>query len=173
MKNLLFIIAFGATVLTMPINAQGFTGIATYKSASKMTIKMDSSTVSAGEQELINQQLMKAMQKEYDLMFNAAESNWKEVDKLDNAGTASGGVEVIMIGSGGGNGLLYKNTKDKDTEAGERAWRVDSSRPIMQNVGRGKQTPLGRWEQGRRAQRIYERTPAPHPHQAHVFPGTA
>ena len=115
MKNLLFIIAFGATVLTMPINAQGFTGIATYKSASKMTIKMDSSTVSAGEQELINQQLMKAMQKEYDLMFNAAESNWKEVDKLDNAGTASGGVEVIMIGSGGGNGLLYNNTKDKSS----------------------------------------------------------
>ncbi len=113
MKNLLFFIALGATALITPLNAQGFTGVATYKSASKMTIKMDSSKVSAGEQELINQHLTKAMQKEYDLIFNNSESNWKEVEKLDKEGAYGGGVEVIMIGSGGGNGLLYKNTKDK------------------------------------------------------------
>ncbi len=113
MKHFLFFIAFGVSAFIMSINAQGFTGVATYKSASKMTITMDSSKVSAGEQELINQQLMKAMQKEYDLVFNATASNWKEVEKLDNEGASGGGVEVIMIGTGGGNGLLYKNTKDK------------------------------------------------------------
>lgn len=113
MKKLLFFIAFGATALIMPMSAQGFSGVATYKSASKMTIKMDSSRVSAGEQELINQHLMKAMQKEYNLIFNASESNWREIEKLDKDGASGGGVEVIMVGSGGGNGLLYKNTKDK------------------------------------------------------------
>ncbi|NQZ43854.1 MAG: GLPGLI family protein [Flavobacteriaceae bacterium] len=114
MKNFrmtLLLLALGMGIST---TAQEFTGIATYKSASKMSITMDSSKVSAGEQELLNQRLMKAMQKEYDLVFNATESNWKEVEKLDNAG-AGGGVEIVMIGSGGGNGLLYKNTKTKNS----------------------------------------------------------
>lgn len=122
MKNLFISIVLITTVFVKPLHAQKFTGVATYKSASKMTIKMDSSKVSTGEQELLNQRLMKALQKEYQLVFNASESNWKEVEKLDN-NAAGGGAEVMMIGSGGGgfslggggNGLLYHNTKKKNS----------------------------------------------------------
>ena len=114
MKHLLFLLVLPLTLHVGTMNAQEFTGIATYKSASKMTITMDSSQVSANEQSLINQRLMQAMQKEYKLTFNKSESNWKEMEKLDNDATG-GGVEIVMIGMGGGNdGLLYKNTKNKN-----------------------------------------------------------
>ncbi|NKI30525.1 GLPGLI family protein [Croceivirga thetidis] len=114
MKYLLILLVLPLTLHVVPANAQEFTGFATYKSASKMSITMDSTQISSNEQNLINQRLMQAMQKEYKLTFNKSESNWKEVEKLEND-AAGGGVEIVMIGMGGGNdGLLYKNTKDKN-----------------------------------------------------------
>ncbi|BFP39970.1 GLPGLI family protein [Flavobacteriaceae bacterium GF1] len=113
MKNLILIAALLGMLCPFALNAQEFTGLATYKTAAKMSITLDSTKTSSAEQEMINQRLMKALQKEYELTFNKTESNWKEVEKLDNGATGAG-VEVVMIGMGGGSdGLLYKNTKDK------------------------------------------------------------
>ncbi len=113
MKNLILIAALIGMLCPFALNAQEFTGLATYKTAAKMSITLDSTKTSSHEQEMINQRLMKALQKEYELTFNQTESNWKEVEKLDNGATGAG-VEVVMIGMGGGSdGLLYKNTKDK------------------------------------------------------------
>lgn len=113
MKNLILIAALIGMLCPFALNAQEFTGLATYKTAAKMSITLDSTKTSSTEQEMINQRLMKALQKEYELTFNQTESNWKEVEKLDNGATGAG-VEVVMIGMGGGSdGLLYKNTKDK------------------------------------------------------------
>ena len=61
MKRIRITLMFLALGVVFPTTAQEFTGIATYKSASKMSITMDSSKVSAGEQELLNQQLMRRM----------------------------------------------------------------------------------------------------------------
>ncbi|MEX0289925.1 MAG: GLPGLI family protein [Flavobacteriaceae bacterium] len=101
-------------LMGLSLAAQDFSGLATYKTAMKMEISMDSTQMSADQQDLIQQRLMKALQKEYELSFNAYESNWKEVGKLDQE-TGGSGVQVVMVGIGGGeDGLLYKNTKEKN-----------------------------------------------------------
>ena len=114
MKQLASFIVVFSILLTTKAMAQEFTGLATYKTAMKMSIALDSSRISADEQSRIQQQLMKAMQKEYTLTFNASESNWKEVEKLEKE-TGGGNVRVMMVGVGGGaDGLLYKNTAGKN-----------------------------------------------------------
>ncbi len=114
MKKLASLIMALSILLTTKAFAQEFTGLATYKTAMKMNIALDSSRVSADEQSRIQQQLMKAMQREYTLTFNASESNWKEIEKLEKE-TGDAGVRVMMVGVGGGaDGLLYKNTAKKN-----------------------------------------------------------
>jgi GLPGLI family protein len=90
--------------------AQNFAGIATYKSASKMSFSMDSTKVSDSQQEMMQAQLSKAMQKEYDLKFTVSESNWSEVESLGGA-PGSSGMEVMVMGAGE-SGLLYKNIQE-------------------------------------------------------------
>ncbi|PCE63315.1 GLPGLI family protein [Sediminicola luteus] len=95
------------------LNAQQMTGRAVYKSMSKMEIRLDSTEASAAMQADLQEQLMEAMKKDYELNFNSTESNWKELPKLDKS-MGGGGIQVIGIASGGGaDGLLYKNTKTK------------------------------------------------------------
>ncbi|MCW5516110.1 GLPGLI family protein [Muriicola sp. Z0-33] len=112
MRKSAITIALFLAFLGPQLFGQDFTGLATYKTAMKMNIAMDSTEMSADQQSLMQQRLMKALQKEYELSFNAYESNWKEVGKLDKE-TASDGIQIVMVGAGGGeDGLLYKNTKE-------------------------------------------------------------
>ena len=53
-------------------------------------------------------------QKEFRLLFNKSESNWKEQEQLDKPSNSAGGIQIQIVGVGGGvDGLLYKNTKDR------------------------------------------------------------
>ena len=114
MKKSACTIAIFLAFIAPRLAGQEFAGLATYKTAMKMKIAMDSTEMSDDQQSRMQQRLMKALQKEYELSFNAYESNWKEVGKLDKE-TAGDGIQVVMVGIGGGeDGLLYKNTKDKN-----------------------------------------------------------
>ena len=92
--------------------AQQWEGIATYKSQRKMDIKLDS-TMNDAMQQQIMAMLKKQSEKEFTLEFTQNESRYKEVAKLDNETTLSGGgVQIVVAGNGGGNDELYKNLKE-------------------------------------------------------------
>ncbi len=114
MKKIVTLIAFLSIGAVHLASAQKFTGMATYKTDTKMEIQMDSSQM-ADHMDDLQKQLRMAMQKEYQLTFTKSESNWKEQEKLNNPNNG-GAVQIRIMGMGGGaDGLLYKNTKDKKT----------------------------------------------------------
>ena len=101
-------------LMTTTLFAQDFMGVATYKTDMKVEVKLDSSKTGTNEMDMIQKQLRLAMQKDFELTFTKTESNWRELEKLNRpAGASSGGVQIQIMGTGGGNGLLYKNTKTK------------------------------------------------------------
>jgi len=123
MKNFTKLIIGSICLLTLilnPVKAQNFSGIATYHSASSM--KRTKMAIRGGDgkeielSEDMQKQLNKAMQKEYTLKFNVSESTWKEVESLEAGPTnvSSGGMQIAF--SGGGGGLLYKNTGESRYE---------------------------------------------------------
>lgn len=92
--------------------AQQLEGIATYKSQRKMDIKLDS-TMNDAMQQQIMAMLKKQSEKEFTLEFTQNESRYKEVAKLDDETTLSGGgVQIVVAGNGGGNDEIYKNLKE-------------------------------------------------------------
>ena len=114
MKKSIFTLVFLIVCSGSQLFGQDSSGLATYKTAMKMEISMDSTELSADQQSIMQQRLMKALQKEYELSFNASESNWKEVSKLDQD-TGAEGIQIVMVGIGGGeDGLLYKNVREKN-----------------------------------------------------------
>ncbi|WP_296703760.1 GLPGLI family protein [Algoriphagus sp.] len=95
-------------------NAQGLTGIAYYKSSSSFKFSMDSSKMAPEAMADIQRQLKKQMEKEYVLTFNQGESNWKQAESLGGGpATASSGGATIVINSGSGDLVLYKNLAEQ------------------------------------------------------------
>ena len=113
MKKITHILIVTAIIISSTLVAQDFKGIATYKTSSSIDIKMDSTQMPNGQMEEIQAMLKKAMQKEFELQFNASESTWKEAESLGGASKGNSNVTVVISGSGGSDGSLYKNTKDK------------------------------------------------------------
>ncbi|WP_394750732.1 GLPGLI family protein [Spongiimicrobium salis] len=113
MKTLAHILIVTAILISSKLNAQNFKGIATYKTSSSIDIKMDSTQVPNAQMDEIQAMLKKAMQKEFELQFNASESTWKEAESLGGAAPGNSNVKLVISGFGGGDGALYKNTKDK------------------------------------------------------------
>jgi GLPGLI family protein len=91
--------------------AQEFRGVATYKTDRKVNLSLDSTSMMDSEMhKQIEAQLRKQFQREYTLNFNATESVYTEVEKLDApAPAASGGVNIIIAGN---TDILYRNTKE-------------------------------------------------------------
>ena len=89
---------------------QEFQGIATYKTSRKLDIKLDSTQMNSEMHERMMQMLKKQFQKTYNLTFNKESSIYKEEESLD-APRVGGGMEVMMVSSGGSD-ILYKNTKE-------------------------------------------------------------
>ena len=112
MKILLYISLAITLFFTTLLSAQDFKGIATYKSQRKMDIQMDSTQMDGDMHKQMMAMLKKQFEKEYSLNFNNNESIYKEVEDLDKpSGMSSGGVVVMVAGSGDGD-LLYKNIKE-------------------------------------------------------------
>ncbi len=111
MKAVVQLTIFATLLVINAMRSQDFKGVATYKTATSISITMDSTKVDNAEQERMNAMIRKAMQKEFELKFNKEASSWKEVESLGDASPDTG-VRIVAIGSGSG-GVLYKNTKDK------------------------------------------------------------
>ena len=90
-------------------NAQNFQGVATYKSKTKIDIKLDSTQVASGMQEQIMEMMKKQFERSFTLTFNKNESVYMEDERLSAPQPA--GMQVMMMSSGGSD-VLYKNTKD-------------------------------------------------------------
>lgn len=111
MKKLVFIFLLG---ITAQVTGQEFMGLATYKTDMQMKVSMDSTQVMDDQMNLIQEQIMFMNKKEFQLSFNASESNWKEQEQLDKPAQGTSGIQIQIVGMGGGpDGLLYKNTKEK------------------------------------------------------------
>ena len=110
MKVIIKVIIVAALLLVSKVNAQEFSGEATYKSKRKIDIKLDSTQVDSGMQERMMEMLKKQFEKTYILSFNKEESLYKEEETLGAPQPA--GMQVVMIGSGGAD-VLYKNIKEK------------------------------------------------------------
>lgn len=97
------------------VNAQGLTGRAFYKSSSTFKISMDSTKMAPEVMADLQKQLKKQMEREYVLTFSQTESNWKQVESLGSGpATASSGGSKIVIQTGNGDRLLYKNVAEQN-----------------------------------------------------------
>lgn len=95
-------------------NAQNFSGKATYKTSRKTSFMLDSTSAARnpGMQKKMEAQIRKMFQKTFILDFNKTKSLYKEDVPLDNPQPQvdNGGLFVVGV-SGGGKGVVYKNTK--------------------------------------------------------------
>ena len=107
MKNTSYIILLLIVFVFNQSYAQEITGIATYKSFTKLDIKMDSTQVPKELQAQLLESIKQQTQKEYELQFNNTESIFQEKEQLQRPSNSmfSGGNVV----SSGGFGVFYKN----------------------------------------------------------------
>lgn len=98
-------------LFTSSLFAQDFQGQATYKSKTKIDLKLDSTKTNSKMQQQLREMLKKQFEKTYILSFNREASVFKEDEKLEAPQPA--GMNMVMIGAGGGSNILYKNTKAK------------------------------------------------------------
>ena len=96
------------------LTSQGLIGKAVYKTDRTVEVSLDSTKIQADKMNSIQEQLRKAMQKEYELVFTTTASNWSEIEKLGQPSMATSGVQIRVAG-GGDNALLYKNTKTQES----------------------------------------------------------
>ena len=110
-KGIFLIMLFLGTT----IYAQNFQGKATYKTFRKVDFKMgeEKGTPKSDMQKKIQEQLRKQFQQTYTLNFNKSESTYTQNKKLSAPKASSGGVSMIIAGSGSGADVLYKNIATK------------------------------------------------------------
>lgn len=107
------VLAFTAVLSTL--NAQDFQGEATYRTQRKLDIKMDSTStgVSKDQHAKLMAMMKKQFQKTFTLSFSKESSIYKEEESLDQPQLGGDGMQIKVIGAGGGGDILYKNTKEK------------------------------------------------------------
>ena len=101
--------------LSVTIFAQSFQGKATYKTHQKFDFKMkkEKSGVNSDLQKQLKAQLMKQFQKTYTLNFDKSTSTYKQNEELSSPQAATNGMQIKIMGNGGGTDVLYKNVADK------------------------------------------------------------
>ena len=100
---------------TVTMFGQEFHGKAVYKTHRKIDLKFgnDSKGLNPAMQKQIQTRLTNQFQKTFILNFNKSESMYKEDNQLLFPQASSGGVDIQVIGNGGGTDILYKNTIKK------------------------------------------------------------
>lgn len=116
MNTLLKLAITGLLLTFVNGHAQELQGTAYYQTKRKVSITLDSTSVSGDQQKIINEMLKKQFEKEFVLDFNKTSSVYKEVESLGDASSGSTGnisLNVVAVGiGGGGDDILYKNTKN-------------------------------------------------------------
>ncbi|WP_435261697.1 GLPGLI family protein [Tenacibaculum sp. nBUS_03] len=118
MKKIILIALILSGVL---MNAQSFQGKAIYKTHRKFDLNLDKGKGKAKAKGMIDDalqkqlkaQLMKQFQKTYTLNFNKSESVYKQNEELSSPGGQMNGIQIQIMGTGGGSDVLYKNINDK------------------------------------------------------------
>lgn len=115
MTTVIRVLVFVLTAAISTVNAQDFQGEATYRTQRKLDIKMDSTStgVSKDMHAKMMEMMKKQFQKTFKLSFNKQASIYKEEESLDQPQLGGGGMQIQMLGGGGGADILYKNTKEK------------------------------------------------------------
>ncbi len=109
MKRIVFTLF--SLIFSVLLSAQNIGGTATYKTASKMDIKLPDD-IPPERKQAIEARMAKAMQKEFTLDFNRNESLYQEVVELDKDGGNRRGMRMMTMFMGGSNGTYYKNNKE-------------------------------------------------------------
>lgn len=113
MKTRLFLLSM-SLLLSLSINAQSFSGRATYKTHRKMDLEIDS-TASNEMRKQIEEQMRRTFQKTYTLNFTKDESTYRENEKLNSPSkkpASGGGVVIMAFGGSANNNITYKNLKE-------------------------------------------------------------
>ena len=105
-KTILLLCLVFAVAITY---AQDFQGIATYKTHTKLDIKLDSSQMGGQMHDQMMAMLKKQFEKTYKLTFNKEESIYKEEEQLE--APKPQGMIMVMVETGGSD-VMYKNTKE-------------------------------------------------------------
>ncbi len=100
--------------LISSLHAQNFQGKAIYKTHRNPDLKISTgkNAPNADLQKKLHEQMKKMFQKTYTLNFTKTNSTYTQNKELEPE-VKNGGVKVMIIGNGGGNDILYKNTGEK------------------------------------------------------------
>ncbi len=112
MNTIIRVLVMALTVVFSTVSAQEFQGVATYKTQRKVDIKLDSTQMDSQMQERMLAMMKKQFQKTYNLTFNKEISTYKQEEELDKPQVGGGDFQVMVVGNGGGDDVLYKNTKE-------------------------------------------------------------
>lgn len=116
MNIVIRILLLSMALVVTSVKAQDFQGKATYKTQRSVDIKLDSTSNSGMTSDMHKQMqamLKKQFQKTFTLSFNREASIYKENESLAPPQVGGGsGMQIMVVGSGGGADILYKNTKD-------------------------------------------------------------
>ncbi|MDP5081844.1 MAG: GLPGLI family protein [Winogradskyella sp.] len=114
MITIIRVLVLGLILVVSSAHAQDFQGVATYRTQQKIDIKMDSTSVGFSKENhaMMMEMMKKQFQKTFNLSFNKEASVYKEEESLDQPQLGGGGMQIKIVGAGGGSDVLYKNTKD-------------------------------------------------------------
>jgi GLPGLI family protein len=112
MNTIIKALVFSLALIFTHANAQEFQGEATYKSKRKLDIKLDSTQVNSEMHQRMMEMMKKQFEKTFILSFNKSESIYKEEESLEAPTPSGGGMQFVMVNSGGAD-ILYKNVKEE------------------------------------------------------------
>ena len=107
-KSIFFLVFICIGILCFGQN--DFQGEATYKTLTKVDIKLDDAKIKSDMQAKIMEQLAKGSQETFMLSFNKEESIYKKEESLAKPQPQTGGFSISFSSSKGD--VLYKNTKE-------------------------------------------------------------
>lgn len=108
--NTLIKVSVGAIFLIIgSLNAQEFTGVATYKSHRKIDLKMDDHDENSALKQSLQEQLTKQFQREYQLVFNKEASLYEQEEQLATPAPAAKGIQITVSS---GSDVMYRNAKE-------------------------------------------------------------
>ena len=102
------------TGLCYILNAQQFSGTATYSSNTKVDITFDTTQIPPERLKMMKQMMRQQLQKEYTLKFNRTASLFEEVEQLEQEGMMRGAGMMVMMAGGAGS-KVYKRLADKQS----------------------------------------------------------
>jgi len=92
--------------------AQEMEGIATYNYQRKVEMSLDSTQLSQDQQKILMSKLKKQFERIYTLSFLQNKSLYQEEETLDGPSVGTGGMQMVMVTSGG-NSILFNDMDAK------------------------------------------------------------